>query len=182
MGAGLVASATEAAFAQEYPIDVRRLAKGIIVETNVYRASKGLSELEANPALDAAAMAYAKFLAKSEAVGHSADGHTPWDRVSAQGYKYCYVAENMWGGWRRPDPITVPEAVRQAMDDWKASPGHNANLLDKRGRHIGIGAAAWTQGDRVVFRVIQVFANECGPKPVASSHTKKPDPATKPAS
>jgi uncharacterized protein YkwD len=178
----LVMASVASVNAQEYPMDAAKVSNAVIAETNAYRASKGLTKLKTNPSLQAAASAYAKFLAQSEGVGHTADGRTPWARVSAQGYKYCYVAENMWGGWRRPDPITVTEAARKAMDDWKKSPGHNANLLDKRGRHVGIGAAAWMQGDRVVFRVIQVFADECHARPLAAGVSKKTASANKPAS
>ena len=127
-------------------------------------------------------MSYAKFLAESEGAGHTADGKSPAKRVSAEGYNYCFVAENMWGGWRRPKPMTINEAGRKAMDDWKKSPGHNANLLDKRGHHIGVGAAAWTQGDKVVFRIVQVFGDECHAKPVvARASGKKGEAAKKPA-
>ena len=48
------------------------------------------------------------------------------------------------------------------MDGWKKSPGHNANLLEKRAHEIGIGAAGWKQdGAKDIFRVVQVFVAEC---------------------
>jgi uncharacterized protein YkwD len=143
----------------------------VISETNAYRASKNLPALQENAALQAAATAYAKFLAEKEAAGHTADGQTPAKRVKAQGYQYCHVAENMWGGWRRPDPMSDDQAASKAMEDWKKSPGHNANLLGKKSVDIGIGAAAWRQsGNRVVFRIVQVFAKNCSGKsgPTAS--------------
>ena len=49
---------------------------------------------------------------------------------------------------------------------WKKSPGHNANLLEKRVHDIGIGAAAWKlDGGRDVFRIVQLFGDECPGKP-----------------
>jgi uncharacterized protein YkwD len=165
---------------QEVAIDTVKLSKAVIAETNAYRVSKGLTALQTDRALQMAAAAYATFLAKSEGVGHTADGQTPAKRVSAQGYMFCFVAENMWGGWRRPKPMTVDEAAKKAMEDWKKSPGHNANLLDKRGRQIGIGAAAWTQGDKVVFRIVQVFGDVCHAKPQVV-HLQKGAPAKKSA-
>jgi uncharacterized protein YkwD len=159
------------AFAQEFPIDTAGISKAVISDTNAYRASKNLPAVQENAALQAAATAYAKFLAEKEAAGHTADGQTPAKRVKAQGYHYCFVAENMWGGWRRPDPMGDDEAARKAMGDWKRSPGHNANLLSKQSADIGIGAAAWRQSsDRVVFRIVQVFAKDCSGKsrPAAS--------------
>ncbi len=157
--------------AQEFPIDTAGISKAVISETNAYRASKNLPALQENAALQAAATAYAKFLAEKEAAGHTADGQTPAKRVAAQGYHYCSVAENMWGGWHRPDPMSDDEAASKAMQDWKRSPGHNANLLGKHSVDVGIGAAAWRQSsDRVVFRIVQVFAKDCGGKsrPAAS--------------
>ena len=159
------------AVAQEFPIDTAGISKAVISETNAYRASKNLPALQENAALQAAATAYAKFLAEKEAAGHTADGQTPAKRVGAQGYQYCHVAENMWGGWRRPDPMSDDQAASKAMEDWKKSPGHNANLLGKKSADIGIGAAAWRQsGNRVVFRIVQVFAKNCSGKsgPTAS--------------
>jgi uncharacterized protein YkwD len=159
------------AAAQEFPIDTAGISKAVIAETNAYRASKNLPPLQENAALQAAATAYAKFLAEKEAAGHTADGQTPAKRVRAQGYQYCQVAENMWGGWHRPDPMSDDHAASKAMEDWKKSPGHNANLLGKQSVDIGIGAAAWRQsGNRVVFRIVQVFGKDCSGKsqPTAS--------------
>ena len=153
------------AAAQEFEIDAANVSQAVISETNAYRAAKSLPALQDNATLGAAATAYAKFLAEKEAAGHTADGKTPAKRVVAQGYQMCFVAENMWGGWRRPDPMSLDEVTRKAMEDWKRSPGHNANLLGKQSLDIGVGAAAWRQsGDRVVFRVVQVFGKECGGK------------------
>jgi uncharacterized protein YkwD len=152
--------------AEEVPIDIAALTSTVLTQTNAYRKPGGAPELRPSAALDTAAASYAMYLAEHEGTGHTADGRTPAKRAYAQGYQWCYVAENVWGGWRKPDPMMVDEVSRQAMEGWKKSPGHNANLLDKRTRDIGIGAAAWRQGDgRVVFRVVQVFGEECPGKP-----------------
>jgi len=154
------------ASAQEVPIDIATLKSAVLAETNAYRKSKGEQELRPNASLDAAAAAYALYLAEHEGTGHTADGRTPAKRVSAEGYKWCLVAENVWGGWRKPDSMMVADVAKKAMEGWKKSPGHNANLLDKRVHDIGIGAAAWKQaGGRDVFRVVQVFGDECPGKP-----------------
>ena len=58
--------------------------------------------------------------------------------------------------------MLTEESARKAMDGWKKSPGHNANLLQKRAHEIGIGAAGWKlDGGQDIFRVVQVFATEC---------------------
>jgi hypothetical protein len=47
----------------------------------------------------------------------------------------------------------------------KKSPGHNANLLQKRAQEIGIGAAGWKlDGGQEIFRVVQAFASACPQK------------------
>lgn len=175
----LAGSAVLPANAQEVRLDAAKVSQAILVETNVYRTSKGLTALKIDEALQTAAHGYASFLAQSEGFGHTADGQNPAKRVTAQGYKFCYVAENMWGGWKRPNPMTAEEAATRAMEAWKKSPGHNANLLDKRGRQIGIGSAAWQQGDRVVFRIVQVFGDVCHAKPEVAHLDKKRTPLKK---
>ncbi|MGO9486154.1 MAG: CAP domain-containing protein [Rhodomicrobium sp.] len=162
----LLACAAAPAQAEEVPIDVATLKAAVLSETNAYRESKKLPQLQENAALSAAGAAYAMYLAEHEGTGHTADGKTPAKRVSAQGYQWCFVAENVWGGWRKPDTMLSAEAAAKAMDGWKKSPGHNANLLEKRVRDIGIGAAAWKQaGGKDVFRIVQVFGEECRGKP-----------------
>lgn len=165
IGIALTACAKLPAKAQEVPIDVATLKAAVLSETNAYRTLKKLPQLQVNARLDAAAAAYALYLAEHEGVGHTADGRTPAKRASAQGYEWCFVAENMWGGWRRPDTMLSEEVARKAMDGWKKSPGHNANLLNKRVHDIGIGAAAWKQDGKDVFRVVQMFGDECPGKP-----------------
>jgi hypothetical protein len=61
--------------------------------------------------------------------------------------------------------MLAEELTRKAMDGWKNSPGHNANLLERRAQEIGIGAAGWRLGGgKDIFRVVQVFAAKCHEK------------------
>jgi uncharacterized protein YkwD len=150
------------ASAQEVPLDVGTVKAAVLAETNAYRTSKNLPQLQQNAALEAAATAYAAYLAEHEAMGHTADGSTPAKRVSSQGYKWCFISENVWSSFRKPETTLSEELARKAMDGWKKSPGHNANLLEKRAHDIGIGAAGWKQdGGKDIFRVVQVFAAAC---------------------
>ena len=158
----LLACAAPSASAQEVPLDAGAVKAAILTETNAYRASKNIPELQENAALEAAATAYAVYLAEHEKMGHTADGKNPPKRVSAQGYKYCFISENVWSSFRHPQTMLTEELARKAMDGWKKSPGHNANLLQKRAHEIGIGAAGWKlDGGQDIFRVVQVFATEC---------------------
>jgi uncharacterized protein YkwD len=158
----LLACATAPASAQEAPLDAGAVRAAVLAETNAYRASKNIPQLKENAALEAAATTYAVYLAEHEKMGHTADGGNPPKRVSAQGYKSCFISENVWSSFRHPQAMLAGELARKAMDGWRASPGHNANLLQKRAHEIGIGAAGWKlDGGQEIFRVVQVFATEC---------------------
>ncbi len=157
----LLACAALPASAQEVPLDAATVRAAGLTETNAYRASKNLPQLQQNAALEAAATAYAAYLAEHEKMGHTADGNNPAKRVSAQGYKWCFISENFWSSFPKPETTLSQELARKAMDGWKKSPAHNANLLEKRAHEIGIGAAAWKQDGKDIFRVVQVFAAQC---------------------
>jgi len=161
----LLAFAAPSASAEEAPLDAGAVRAAVLAETNAYRASKTVPELQENAALEAAATAYAVYLAQHEKMGHTADGSNPPKRVSAQGYKWCFISENVWSSFRHPETMLADELTRKAIDGWKKSPGHNANLLQKRAHEIGIGAAGWKlEGGQEVFRVVQVFASACPQK------------------
>jgi uncharacterized protein YkwD len=148
--------------AQEVPFDAGAVRAAVLAETNAYRASKNMPQLKENAALEAAATAYAVYLAGHEKMGHTADGRNPPKRVSAQGYKGCFISENVWSSFRHSQTMLTEELARKAMDGWKKSPGHNANLLQKRAHEIGIGAAGWKlDGGQEIFRVVQAFASAC---------------------
>ncbi len=158
----LLACAAPPVSAQEVPLDAGAVRAAVLAETNAYRASQNIPRLQENAALQAAATAYAVYLAEHEKMGHTADGRNPPKRASAQGYKGCFVSENVWSSFRHSETTLADELARKAMDGWKKSPGHNANLLQKRSQAIGIGAAGWKlDGGQEIFRVVQVFATEC---------------------
>jgi uncharacterized protein YkwD len=161
----LLACFAQSVCAQEVPLDAGAVRSAVLAETNAYRASKDIPQLQENAALEAAATAYAVYLAEHEKMGHTADGKNPPKRVSAQGYKWCFISENVWSSFRHSETTLAGELARKAMDGWKKSPGHNANLLQKRAHEIGIGAAGWKLvGGEEIFRVVQVFATECPAK------------------
>ena len=151
--------------AQEVPLDAGSVRAAVLAETNAYRTSQNIPQLQENAALEAAATAYAVYLAEHEKMGHTADGQNPPKRVSARGYKWCFISENVWSSFRHSETTLAEELARKAMDGWKKSPGHNANLLQKRAQEIGIGAAGWKlDGGQEIFRVVQVFATQCPAK------------------
>ena len=87
-----------------------------------------------NDALAAAAAAHAKDMAERNYFDHvSPDGGTPADRVSAQGYDWRTVGENIAAGQR---------SVAEAVDGWVASDDHCANLMNVAIRDIGLACAS----------------------------------------
>lgn len=160
LAAGLAAAP---ASAQEIPIDASRVVRPIVGDTNNYRSSLGALPLVQSVALAQAAQRYADFLASTNQMGHNADGSNPTARIVAtNAYKPCFAAENVFQIWAQPNVPTPPTVVSAAMQAWKNSPGHDANLRDPRAKHIGVGVAAWTHAGRHYYKVVQVFGDDCG--------------------
>jgi len=97
---------------------------------NQYRVDNGLKPLRLNADLSAAAKAHARDLAKWDRISHyGSDGSNPWDRVKRTGYRAKLAAENVGTG-----QIDFEEVMR----GWKASPGHNKNLLLADAEEMGL--------------------------------------------
>lgn len=148
--------------AQQIALDDDALAAPIVEATNAYRTDHGLKPLQRHAALMRAAQTYAEYLARNNSTGHGADGRNAMQRIAAAGaYKPCFAAENVFDYWSEPH-VAEPAAVAEAaMRGWKKSPGHDANLRHRRAEQIGVGAAAWTHGDRHYYKVVQVFGDAC---------------------
>jgi uncharacterized protein YkwD len=110
---------------------------------NSYRTANGRSTLATNAGLQQAAQQYAQFLANrdqgSATDWHTLDGKSPQQRAAAAGYTGG-VWENVQTNWGYADP------VKAAMDWWKNSPGHNANMLNPDHKVMGVGAAKSASG------------------------------------
>lgn len=102
------------------------------------RASRGLTPLERDPELDAAAEAHSREMARLRTFAHvlPSDGG-PADRLRSRGYAYSSVAEN----------IGLSSDVGRAHEAIAGSPAHLANLLDPRHRRLGLGAARGATAD-----------------------------------
>ena len=97
---------------------------------NDYRAENGLKPLKLDPLLTAAAKAHSRDLAKHDRISHyGSNGSSPWDRVAAAGYKARLAAENIGTG---------QASLSEVMKGWKASEGHNKNLLLADAENMGI--------------------------------------------
>ncbi|PTX54125.1 uncharacterized protein YkwD [Litoreibacter ponti] len=96
---------------------------------NAERTARGLPPLARDARLVAAAQAHATDMARTGRFSHTGSGGSQVsDRVQAQGFGYCYVAENIAQG--------QPSAAA-AMASWMASPGHRRNNLSREARAFG---------------------------------------------
>ena len=91
-----------------------------------YRATRGLPALAPDPAIAVLALEHSQAMAKAKLMSHD---DFP-SRVRRSGSAMC--VENV--GWN------YPTADRQ-LDAWRASPGHDRNLVDRRVDRVGIGVA-----------------------------------------
>ncbi len=88
--------------------------------------------LRYNAKLSDAARKFAKDLGRHRYFSHAGrSGSSPTSRANAEGYRGL-VGENIAAG---------RSGVRATMRDWLASPGHCANIMSTRYRHLGIGYA-----------------------------------------
>lgn len=140
-----------AALAEPKPADVE---KQILEAVNAHRAKSDKGKLAVEKTLRGVASAHAKRMADLDKYGddgkdgHVIDGKTPAERVKAAGYAYARMAENVGYNQGFDDP------GKKIMEDWIASPGHNANLLNGDLTEIGIGAAKSASG---TWYFVQVF-------------------------
>jgi uncharacterized protein YkwD len=97
---------------------------------NAYRREKGLKPLTLNAELTTAAKNHSRDLAKWDRISHyGSDGSNPWDRVKRVGYNARVAAENVGTG---------QSSIEEVLKGWKASPGHNKNLLLADADNMGI--------------------------------------------
>ena len=121
----------------------------LVTAINDARRANGLPDLTLNARLNAAAAAHAGDMARRGYFAHDTpEGQTVADRVTAQGYTWCFVAENLAYG---------QSSVAETVAGWQTSPGHRANNLSPKavqagaGKAIGNGRTYW----------VAVFARGC---------------------
>ncbi|MFJ4225566.1 FG-GAP-like repeat-containing protein [Microbacterium sp. NPDC089695] len=100
--------------------------------TNSQRTQAGLRPLVSDPALDAAAAEWARYLANSCTFEHST---ASWRSARIASSGWSASGENIAAG--QPDASAVVTA-------WMNSSGHRANILDSRYTGLGVGYATGT--------------------------------------
>ncbi|ETI56937.1 hypothetical protein F443_00686 [Phytophthora nicotianae P1569] len=96
-------------------------AASMLASVNAQRAAQGLPALCLNTKLMAASMRHSTDMAAKNFVSHTgSDGSTMSLRVTAAGYKWTRVAENVAAG---------QSSIAAVMTSWMNSAGHRANIL-----------------------------------------------------
>lgn len=104
--------------------------------------------LARSEALERAAMAHARDMASRSRMEHAgADGSTPAERVTREGYRWRKVGENVATGQRTPEEVVA---------EWLESPRHCTNLMDPAYTEMGIGFGAYP-GNAAAIYWAQVF-------------------------
>ena len=106
---------------------------GLLSSTNAARAANGVAPLQLNAKLDASAQAKANDMAARDYWSHNTpEGNPPWVFITAQGYDYQKLGENLATGFSNE---------QTTVDGWMASPPHRENLLDPAFVDVGFGFA-----------------------------------------
>jgi uncharacterized protein YkwD len=152
---------------EDYCLD--KEAAAFLVLINNYRQQNNLAPLIASHDLGAAAEHHSEDMADKNYFNHTGlDGSSPKDRIVAHGYAF----DTFWG-----ENISAGRAnAQEAFDAWKASPGHNANMLSPNFVSIGISMATnpdsefkeyWTT---VFGGVADGPAKECNDQPAGGDN------------
>ncbi|HYI61641.1 MAG TPA: CAP domain-containing protein [Acidimicrobiales bacterium] len=104
------------------------------------RRAHGLRSLPTHDALNQKAQAWADKIARDNRLSHS---------NLAQGLPGCYRSAG--------ENVGYDSSVEAVEAGYMASPGHRANILDRKWTHVGVGAAR--NGSR--WFTVQVFLQAC---------------------
>lgn len=97
---------------------------------NAYRTAKGRAPVAYSRQLEAAALRHARDMARNNFVSHrGSDGSFITHRARAQGYRFCYLAENLAQGQANLNAV---------MSDWANSAGHRKNMLSRKATEFAL--------------------------------------------
>ena len=115
--------------AQAGVIDAAELAE--VHQINDYRVAHGLKPLRIDRRLTRAATWMSTDMGASDRFSHTdSRGRSPFDRIA----RYRYPSDT-WRGENLAAGNVEPSAT---FEQWRNSPAHNANMLNRRYRAIGI--------------------------------------------
>ncbi len=107
------------------------VAEQVLEVVNAERGKAGCGPLALNGKLTSAAQRHSEDMAARHYFDHTnPDGKGPGDRVTAAGYSWQSVGENIAAGQGSPADV---------MGSWMNSPGHRANIVNCGFREMGLG-------------------------------------------
>jgi uncharacterized protein YkwD len=115
------------AITQAQPAQMR---VAVLCLVNQQRTAHGLPKLTPSDKLDRAAQGWTDSMVDSDEFTH---GSAFMDRISATGFDWTTVGENIATGYETPASV---------VRGWMNSPGHCANILDPAYREVGTGVSA----------------------------------------
>jgi uncharacterized protein YkwD len=102
---------------------------------NVERTKRGLAALKQNGKLDSASVGHSRDMVRRRYFEHGDFAARIKDSGYLRGASSWDIGENIaWGGGSYSTP-------RSIVNLWMHSPGHRANILNRRFKEIGIGVA-----------------------------------------
>jgi hypothetical protein len=152
---------------------------GLLTDTNSSRAANGVAALSLNSKLDAAAQNSADDMAARDYWSHNTpEGNPPWIWVTAQGYSYQKLGQNLATGF--PDELST-------IDGWMNSPPHRENMLDPAFKDVGFGYANnpdYTAAGGGPMTIVVAFYGEpqvlSAATPAPAAPTAKPEAPSSP--
>jgi hypothetical protein len=131
------------------------VAERVLERAAAYRGSQTLPAQKTQAQLGAAARAFADYMASTGRYGHTADGRTPAERATVEGYDACLVLENIGYVYRSRGYPSADAIAADFVEGWKKSPEHRAALLDVAATETGVGIARSAEGR---YFAVQMFA------------------------
>lgn len=150
------------------------LASQTVQLVNAHRASLGLTQLVASPALDASAGWKARHMAKYDYMSHN-DPAPPVARSAAERMAACGVTSS----WAENIAAGYPTA-QAVVSGWLGSPGHRANIENPSWKAIGSGAAASASGSIYWAQTFGTSAGGSAPPPPPPPPPPAPAPPPAP--
>jgi uncharacterized protein YkwD len=157
---------------------------GLLSATNTARSQNGAAALGTNSKLAAAAQAKANDMANRNYWSHNTpEGDPPWIFVTAQGYDYQKLGENLAAGF---------SDEQATVNGWMGSAPHRDNMLDPAFTEVGFGwanNANYTSAGGGPMTVVvafygkpQVLSAQSPPAAPPAAPAKAPSPTPPPAS
>lgn len=142
----------------------------LLASTNSERVGENLSALKLDTKLNASAQAKAEDMAKRNYWSHDTpDGEAPWIFVTAEGYQYQKLGENLAAGFAD---------AQSAVAGWMGSPGHRANILDPAFSEVGFGFANNPDYTSAGGGPMTIIVAHYGKPTVLAANTVSGQPAT----